>query len=90
MRAKTVTQLELVANNEEAAVQPSADQEKDATRPIDETKQSTPEKVATSIVRSELGAPHPHSFGYLQNLDLLQVFIDPVFMRIYELHNLCS
>ena len=38
MRAKTVTQLELVANNEEAAVQPSADQEKDATRPIDETK----------------------------------------------------
>src|SRR6476620_4058393 len=38
MRAKTITQLELVANNEEAAVQPSADQEKDATRPIDETK----------------------------------------------------
>ena len=38
MRAKTVTQLELVANNEEAAVQPSAGQEKDATQPLDETK----------------------------------------------------
>lgn len=36
MRAKTVAQLELVANNEEAAVQPSAGQEKDATQPIDE------------------------------------------------------
>ena len=36
MRAKTVTQLELVANNEGAAVQPSAGQEKDATQPIDE------------------------------------------------------
>ena len=30
MRAKTVTELELVANNEEAAVQPSADQRRDA------------------------------------------------------------
>ena len=38
MRAKTVTQLELVANNEEATVQPSAGQEKDATQPLDETK----------------------------------------------------
>ena len=38
MRAKTVAQLELVANNEEAAVQPSAGQEKDATQPLDETK----------------------------------------------------
>ena len=38
MRAKTVAQLELVANNEEAAVQPSAGQEKDATQPIDEAK----------------------------------------------------
>jgi hypothetical protein len=37
MRAKTVTQLELVANNEEAAVQPSAE-EKDATQPIHEAK----------------------------------------------------
>jgi hypothetical protein len=36
MRAKTVAQLELVANNEEAAVQLSAGQEKDATQPIDE------------------------------------------------------
>jgi hypothetical protein len=39
MRAKTVAQLELVANNEEAAVQPSAGQEKDATQPI-ETRNS--------------------------------------------------
>ena len=38
MRAKTVAQLELVANNEEAAVQPSSGQEKDATQPLDETK----------------------------------------------------
>ena len=38
MRAKTVAQLELVANNEAAAVQPSAGQEKDATQPLDETK----------------------------------------------------
>lgn len=37
MRAKTVTQLELVANNEEAAVQLSAE-EKDATQPIHEAK----------------------------------------------------
>ena len=37
MRAKTVTQLELVANNEAAAVEPSAVEE-DATQPIDETK----------------------------------------------------
>ena len=37
MRAKTVTQLELVANNEEAAVESSA-VKKDATQPIDETK----------------------------------------------------
>ena len=36
MRAKTVAQLELVANNEAAVVQPSAGQEKDATQPIDE------------------------------------------------------
>ena len=40
MRAKTVTQFELVANNEAAAVQPSAIEEEDATppKPIDETK----------------------------------------------------
>ena len=38
MRAKTVARLELVANNEAAAVKPSAGQEKDATQPIDETK----------------------------------------------------
>jgi hypothetical protein len=38
MRAKTVAQLELVANNEEAAVQPAAVDEKDATQPIDGTK----------------------------------------------------
>ena len=37
MRAKTVTQLELVANNEEAAVQLSAE-DKDATQPIHEAK----------------------------------------------------
>jgi hypothetical protein len=37
MRAKTVAQLELVANNEEAAVQLSAE-EKDATQPIHEAK----------------------------------------------------
>ena len=37
MRDKTVTQLELVANNEEAAVQLSAE-EKDATQPIHEAK----------------------------------------------------
>lgn len=37
MRAKTVTQLELVANNEEAAAQLSAE-EKDATQPIHEAK----------------------------------------------------
>ena len=37
MRAKTVTQLELVANNEAAAVESSAVKE-DATQPIDETK----------------------------------------------------
>ena len=36
MRAKAVAQLELVANNEAAVVQPSAGQEKDATQPIDE------------------------------------------------------
>jgi len=38
MRAKTIAQLELVVNNEAAAVQPSAVGEKDATQPIDETK----------------------------------------------------
>jgi len=38
MRAKTIAQLELVVNNETAAVQPSAVGEKDATQPIDETK----------------------------------------------------
>ena len=37
MRAKTVTQLELGANNEEAAVQLSAE-DKDATQPIHEAK----------------------------------------------------
>jgi hypothetical protein len=37
MRAKMVTQLELVANNEAAAVESSAVEE-DATQPIDETK----------------------------------------------------
>jgi hypothetical protein len=37
MRAKTVTQLELVANNEAASVESSAVKE-DATQPIDETK----------------------------------------------------
>ena len=37
MRDKTVTQLELVANNEEAAVQLSAE-DKDATQPIHEAK----------------------------------------------------
>ena len=37
MRDKTVTQLELVANNEEAAVQLSAE-DKDATQPIYEAK----------------------------------------------------
>ena len=36
MRAKTVAQLELVANNEEAAVQPSKGEEKDATQPIND------------------------------------------------------
>ena len=38
MRAKTVTQLELVANGEEAAVQPSVIEGDDATQPSDETK----------------------------------------------------
>ena len=38
MRAKMVARLELVANNEAAAVQPSAVEEKDATQRIDETK----------------------------------------------------
>ena len=38
MRAKTVAQLELVVNNEAAAVQPSAVEEKDAAQLIDETE----------------------------------------------------